>query len=61
LKVEPALVSLTRAGTKLSVRLDQGAVAAAVETGLPVGPRRVVTLVLRARDRLTYRLGFSAP
>jgi hypothetical protein len=60
LRVEPTSVSLTRGGKNVSVSFDESAVAEAVATGLSVGPRRVVTLVLRCRDRLTYRLGFSA-
>lgn len=60
LKVQPTLVSLTRGGKNVAVRFDEGALPEAVETGLFVGPRRVVALVLRSRDHLTYRLDFSA-
>jgi hypothetical protein len=56
--LQPAGATLTRAGRSVAVRYDEGTRAEVVETGIAMGPRRVVTVVLRARDRLRYALVF---
>jgi hypothetical protein len=57
--LQPAGATLSRGGNSVAVHYDQGTRAEVVETGIAVGPRRVVTLVLRARDRLRYGLVFQ--
>jgi hypothetical protein len=52
LQAEAATV--IRAGKRVTVRFSREARAETLETGLAVGPLRVVVLVLRARDRLDY-------
>jgi hypothetical protein len=40
------------------IRFSRLAEAKAIETGLQVGPRRVVTLTLQTQDVLTYSFDF---
>jgi hypothetical protein len=56
--LRPDGATISRGGKSVAVRYDQGTRAELVETGIAVGPRRVVTLVLRARDGLRYGLVF---
>jgi hypothetical protein len=60
LTVEGDGVVLTRAGKAFSIKFDQQTNATTVDTGLKVGPRRVITVQLRSQSNLSYRLDFSA-
>ena len=60
LTVKAGEVALTRAGKIFSIRFDPQANATTVDTGLKVGPRRVVTVQLRSQNSLSYRFDFSA-
>jgi hypothetical protein len=59
LKVVSGELTLVRGGRALSIKFDPQAQFETIETGLKVGARRVVTLVLRTRNMLTYRMTFS--
>lgn len=59
LKVTPGELTLIRGLRILSIKFDPQAQFETIETGIKVGPRRVVTLNLQSRNSLTYRLGFS--
>jgi len=56
---KPGEVVLTRAGRRFSIRFDPDAKATTLDTGLKVGPRRLVTVQLRSLNNLSYRLDFS--
>jgi hypothetical protein len=60
LTVKAGEVVLTRAGKVFSIKFDPQTNATTVDTGLKVGPRRVVTVQLRSQDNLSYRFDFSA-
>jgi hypothetical protein len=59
LKVTPGELTLVRGARVLSIKFDPQAKTETIETGLKVGPRRVVTLSLQSQNGLTYRLEFS--
>jgi hypothetical protein len=59
LKVGSGELTLVRGQKVLSIKFDPQAQFETIETGLKVGPRRVVTLNLQSRNSLTYRLAFS--
>jgi hypothetical protein len=59
LKVAPGELTLVRGARVLSIKFDPEAQFEIIETGLKVGPRRVVTLSLQSRSSLTYRLTFT--
>lgn len=59
LKVAPGELTLVRGARVLSIKFDPQAQFETIETGLKVGPRRVVTLSLQSRSSLTYRLAFT--
>jgi hypothetical protein len=58
LKITPGQVLLRRGTEVFSISFDRQVTAETVDTELKVGPRKVVTLVLQARDSLVYRLAF---
>jgi hypothetical protein len=60
LEVKPGEILLTRAGKTFAIRFDSQMKTATVETGLKVGPRRVVTVQLQSLNDLSYRLDFSS-
>lgn len=53
--------TLTRGGRRIAVRFDPAARPDTAETGLSVGPLRVVVLTLNAHDRLAYRFLVESP
>jgi hypothetical protein len=57
LEIGPAEVRLVRQDKSLAITFDQAKVDT-IETGLMVGPRRVVTLSLQTQNRLTYSFKF---
>jgi hypothetical protein len=59
LELKPGEILLTRNGGVLTIHFDAAAQAKAIETGMQVGPRRVVTITLKAQDSLTYRFDFA--
>jgi hypothetical protein len=59
LNLKSGEATLTRAGKIFVIKFDAGISAETVETGLTVGARRVVTLSLRSRNSLRYRMDFS--
>ncbi|HEY3038575.1 MAG TPA: hypothetical protein VGJ66_07545 [Pyrinomonadaceae bacterium] len=59
LSVGSGELTLVRGRKVLSIKFDPQAQFETIETGLKVGPRRVVTLSLQSRNSLTYRLAFS--
>ena len=60
LTVKEGEVVLTRAGKVFSIKIDPRTNATTVDTGLKVGPRRVIAVQLKSQDSLIYRLDFSA-
>jgi len=58
LKVNAGLVALTRGPRVFSITFDPQVRAETQETGLKVGPRRVVTLTVQTRNDLKYVLSF---
>jgi hypothetical protein len=60
LAVTPGEVLLSRAGKQFAIRFNPETKATTVETGLKVGPRRVVTIQLRSLNDLSYRLDCSS-
>ena len=60
LEIKPGEVLLTRAGKQFLIRFDSQTKTTTVETGLKVGPRRVVTVQLRSLNDLSYRFDFSS-
>jgi hypothetical protein len=60
LTVKAGEVVLTRAGKVFSIKFDPQTNATTIDTGLKVGPRRVVTVQLRSQNTLSYRFDFSA-
>ena len=53
-------IVLTRAGRRFLIMFDSDTKATTVETGLKVGPRRVVAVQLRSLNSLSYRFDFSS-
>jgi hypothetical protein len=60
LEVKPGEILLTRAGKNFAIRFDSQMKTTTVETGLKVGPRRVVTVQLQSLNDLSYRFDFSS-
>ena len=58
--VKAGEVTLMRTGKVFSIKFDPQANATTVDTGLKVGPRRVITVQLRSQSNLSYRFDFSA-
>lgn len=59
LTIQRGEVRLTRAGRIFSIKFDPQIAATTLETGLAVGPRRVVTVRLKSQNNLSYWLDFS--
>ncbi len=59
LTIQPGEVKMTRAGRVFSIKFDPQIAATILETGLAVGPRRVVTVRLKSQNNLSYWLDFS--
>jgi hypothetical protein len=60
LTVKSGEASFTCAGKVFSIKFDPQTTATTVDTGLKVGPRRVITIQLRSHNNLSYRFDFSA-
>jgi hypothetical protein len=58
LELAPGKARLTRGNKTFSITFDPQVQVEQIETGLNVGPRKVVTLSLQARNSLTYRMAF---
>ena len=58
LRVAAGELTLVRGTKVFSIKFDPQAKFETIETGIKVGPRRVVTLSLESRNSLTYRLEF---
>jgi hypothetical protein len=56
--IQPGEVRLTRAGRVFSIKFDPQIAATTLETGLVVGPYRVVTIRLKSQNNLSYWLVF---
>jgi hypothetical protein len=59
LKVAANQVELKRGSRSFVIRLQSEAKAETIETGLRVGPRRVVTILLSSTNELNYTLSFG--
>jgi hypothetical protein len=59
LTVKPGEVMLERAGKVFAVKFDPSVLAELLETKTAVGPRRIVTVVLKSKDDLVYVLDLS--
>ena len=58
LAIMPGKVALSRGNRTFSVTFDPQVQAEKLETGLKVGPRKVVTVSLHSQNSLAYRMGF---
>jgi hypothetical protein len=58
LELAPGKARLTRGNKTFSITFDPQVQVEQIETGLNVGPRKVVTLSLQSRNSLTYRMAF---